>query len=357
MVHYDKLKEFLESTVGMSYFNASKTELITKCPWCEVTKSKSRREHGHCYIKVVKVNDEMPVFNCFKCGEDSTLGRGTLLKLIKFLKGDPKEFITEETLNNSSKTINYNDKKVRNAGAFVLPKVNIDNYKNKLLYLQSRLGITSEFDDINIEGLVLNIKDFIIENEIKLNKMDLEKIDFYDENFIGFVTTRGTILIIRNIDSSSSFRYHKINLTENDNNMFKDFYGYKTGEIVSGTNNILLCEGIFDLLLPLYSSEMQNILPKHFYSAAILGSQYSDSLISVLHYCKLTKCNLTILSDADKQQYYYYKLLDNPFISNLDVYWNKLGNDFGKNPISPTKIKIEKNKKFVKGEKYNGKFK
>jgi hypothetical protein len=326
MIYYDKLKDFLESKLGLAYYNGAKDELVTYCPYCE---PKSKKPHGHCYIKVVSTI-EMPTFYCQKCNEDG--GKGTLTKLIKFLKGNPKQFISEDTLGTIlTKTRDYQRKDFEYY-EYKTVEADPDRYKLKRYYLHSRLGFEYDLDRIN--GLVLNIREFLYENKIELNDTVKKYLDFFETSFVGFITTRGTKLILRNIDPNSDFRYFKIDLVKNT--FFNDFYGFRCGQIKNEINKVILCEGIFDLIVGLNSFELNDIKNTSCFAAAIIGNHYGKIISSVLDYCKLTYSDLVILSDIDNNLYKNLKL--NPMVNNLEVYWNKLGKDFGAKPIEITRM-------------------
>ena len=85
MINWSLLKDELEIKTGLSYYDSRKTELICKCPKCEIG---SKKNKGHLYIQI---NDSAPVFNCFKCGF-----KGNILTLLKFLSIQKENIIQGE---------------------------------------------------------------------------------------------------------------------------------------------------------------------------------------------------------------------------------------------------------------------
>lgn len=332
MVDFESIKKLLEEKTGLAYFNASNTELISICPFCEMG---SRKNHGHLYIKIPRDEREIPVFNCFKCGEDG--GRGTILKLLRYLKSQPKEFISEEVLNFNRTRKNYVTKKTNIDNQ--LHSVNIDDslynkYPNKVQYLKSRLGFGTKIE--RIPNLVFGVEEFINNNNFKLQEKDYRIIKYLEESFVGFLTNRGTKLVLRNIDSTSSFRYYNMQLTENS--VFKDFYGVKLKNNSKNLNTIVLCEGIFDLLVSLRDPCLNEIKNKSIFWAASLGSFFTNLIPSVLDFCKIPISNVIVLSDSDKNMDNYKWLKYNPSVNNCIVYKNKYGSDFGSSPIELVRI-------------------
>jgi|GEM_PF-1505723 len=328
MIDYEGIRKLLEDKIGLARFNSGRSNIISYCPWCE---SDSRKNHGHLYLECTENPNQMPVFHCFKC-EDTNPSKGTLLKLLRFLGVDPKKYISKEILNSkfSERSYSYYKKNVTTTYKHVINEPNFDAYKLKKHYLHSRLGF--EYDLNRVPRLVLNIREFIRENNITLG--DKERfLEFYERSFVGFVSNYGTTLLLRNIDNNSSYRYIKLPLVENKN-FFKDLYSIKWGQTKKGSNTIVLCEGIFDLLVAIDSFELQFLRQNACVWSAILGCGYNNSIASALNESKLTAANVTILSDIDKRETYYYSLIKNPSVIKLEVYWNKHGKDFGKLPIS-----------------------
>jgi hypothetical protein len=330
MVDYTGVRKFLEEKTGLAKFNAGKTNIVTYCPWCETG---SRKNHGHLYLECVSNPKQMPVFHCFKC-EDKNPSKGTLVKLLRILGADPRDYITEETLSSkfTGREYDYHNRNLDICKHRITDQ-NFDGYKLKKQYLHARLGF--DFDLKRIPRLVLNVQRFVNENNIDLGK-NKRFLEYYEKSFIGFVSDYGTILVLRNIDSNSPYRYVKIPLTENKN-FFKDMYSIKNGQTRNNNNTIVLCEGIFDLLVAMNAFELQGLKIGSCLWAATLGCGYRNVIPSVLDRCKLTSSNFVILSDADKKERFYCKFSENPSIINFEVYWNKFGKDFGKLPISITK--------------------
>lgn len=326
MIDYIGIRKLLEEKTGLAKFNAGKTNIISYCPWCELGSTKN---HGHLYLECIDDPIQIPVFHCFKC-EDTNKSKGTLVKLLRFLGTDPKKYISEELLNSKSSERNYNYySKELKIYKHKINDQNFDAYKLKRQYIQSRLGF--DFDINRIPRLIFNIREFIRENKIDLKDKN-RFIEYYEKSFIGFVSDDGTMMILRNIDNNSVYRYVKLPLIENKN-FFKDLYTIKWGQTKKGSNTIILCEGIFDLLVSINNIELQETRNRSCLWASVLGCGYMNAISSALDRCKLTASNFVILSDRDKNENFYHKIKSHPSILNLEVCWNKYEKDFGKLPI------------------------
>jgi len=317
MIYEPEFVGWLNEKTGFAHYNNAKTEIICKCPWCE---SESTKQKGHLYIST-----ENPLFNCFKC--ETT---GIVTKLIRELNGKPKEFVFEKALEFKS---DYSRKEF-SVKSYKIEKQIPDNYKLKTRYLKGRLGSEVNIDDV--PGLILNIEEFLRNNKIHIDDSTKKLLDYLQNSFLGFISCRGNSLVLRNVDSTSNFRYYKIQLGHD--NFFKDFYGIKTGNSNGQVNTIVLCEGPFDLLVASSTSELKEIKDKSCLWAAVLGCGYDKIIPSVLDYCKITAANFVILSDSNKSENHYRRFKKNPSVLNLEIYWNKFGSDFGKKPINLVRV-------------------
>ncbi len=331
MIYKEDFLPWLKDKIGKCYYNGSKTEIITLCPWCE---KDSDKKHGHLYISV-----DDPVFYCQRCGE-----KGIIVKLIHYLQGDFDQLINPHIIEKTSHT--YTKKNLLSTDKTYTFSANsydsqVLNYKEKYNYLSNRIG--KNLDIKKIPGLIFSLKAFIKENQIEVDNWQFKNLDYLDEKFIGFLTTRKTAVILRNCDSSDKYRYYKF-LLGKESSFFIDFYSILSGKINSSLPNIVLCEGVFDLLVPCFNEGLKDLKKNSVMWAATLGKgSFLKTLTSVLNYLKIVKANVNILSDRDVPIYFYNHIKNMPFVNNLNVFYNKLGKDFGCFPIDvmSTEIKLK----------------
>lgn len=328
MKTFDELKLSLKEKCGYCVSNYKKTQLICKCPWCE---KDSTKNHGHLYIYFD--NEKiLPSSWCFKCNIVRNLD-----VILKQYKININEYFTDEVINNKRKRKDicyYED-------ISEIKSLNVINdysnrYKNKILYLQSRLGVNYDLDGIS--GLVFNIIDFINKNNIELDFNKKNKLDLYDSEYVGFLSTLKSSLILRNINvtENNQKRYDIIPLIK-DKRIFRDFYGVTFSDNLNDKKYIVVCEGIFDLLVAKESDEFKNIVKNSISFNAILGSYYKKTILSILNHHKMVKSDIIILSDKDKDLDYYKNLKNQPFINSCKIFWNGYGKDFGEKPIKIVK--------------------
>lgn len=373
-----KLKEL----TGLGYYNGARTEIICRCPFegCELELGKNY-SYGRLYI-----DRENPVFHCFRCQNS-----GSIIKLFRKLNINPYEYIKQEVVTELTSSVyqvrnlfHHKDVSVYARKIFLEKnklnlKINIPQseiYEKKKRYLRNRIGPDTIVE--NIPNLVLNIAGFFYDNHIELTDYDRDLLPYYEKECIGFVGNRGLVLILRSFEG----QYHKISLVKKPSSTvtaadtlcgerehqggrvpvfyYKDFYGVyinspnesslvSSGDVSNSSvgcglhngsvNKVLLTEGVFDLLVGLKHLSDSSVVKECCFAAAALGSYYSETLFSVLDYIRLSYVDLVILSDRDKplDSIEYKKLKESPFVRTLEIYYNKVGHDFGDYPIIPSR--------------------
>jgi len=342
----DELRDKLRELTGLGYMNGARNELICRCPLpnCELEVGKTYN-YGRLYIDAVK----SPVWHCFRCGQS-----GTIFKLLNYLKLDKAEFLNldHEVFKYKGRCVIVNTSNFLPIDIYNNLKVEVpvrERYREKFTYLQGRLGIDSDVE--RIPRIIFNIRDFINDNGIELKERDEQFLEIYESQYIGFLSNRGTVLTLRKAIGEGA-DYHRLQIINSGN--FKDFYGVATGHIKKTINKVVFCEGVFDLLVGIKTYELQNLLKDSCYWAAALGSHYRALLASILDHIKLPYVDVVVLTDRDKKPSdpVFDKLKKSPMVRNLEIYWNKLGHDFGARPIMPVKTVFQQQtfKRFKKKE-------
>ena len=322
---------------------SSNGDIIIPCPYCESGMNKS---HYHCYIK----KDE-PIFHCFYCHESGTINR-----LVKDLTGSHKDlssFIVDSKLKeikegggysywkrhgnnkgNSTLVPNLISPSQRKGKELYLPP--LGDFKLKRIYLQGRLGYLIEPEEI--PGLVFDIISFVNNNNVLVKNRTL--LPYFQSNFIGFVTKHKTKLILRNINSSSSFRYYKMDLVDFSWPLL-DYYEIDGGDRTFSNSTIILAEGIFDILSEKLIDSTGLYKSARLYACG-LSTSYTSLLESVCYDEQLFQVDLRILSDDNIPKYYYEKWLRRVkhLIKSCHIYYNSKGKDFNTFPLHPIQDSI-----------------
>lgn len=318
-IYQDSFKDFLEENLDGKIKISSKN-IICKCPWCDYGKQTSK---DHLYISV-----EFPIFHCFRasCG-----AKGNIKKLILKIAGvdTSDNFVDEKRIKKPSSQIIKSSHQKKNQ--IILPEIRTDIFPNKTLYVRKRLKFVN-INLNNIKGLILDINQFIKINNITINPTLFRIKDYLHTNFIGFLSEHESLVTLRNIDPTASFRFFKLKINDLP---FLDYYKIPGNSKKSKT--VVLAEGIFDI----FSAKEFN-LPNVFLYAAALSSKYTSLLQSIVFYEQEYNLDVIILSDNGIHPNYYRKIkkTNEQIINTCSIYYNKTGKDFNENTITISKIKI-----------------
>lgn len=320
-IFYDQFVDFLRSYLG-DPVRVKSRNIICRCPWCEVS---SNKKHYH-----LNISTEAPIFHCFYAGCNKS---GTISTLIKKIigKDTSENYIDFSKVKELSKSnINLETSKI--LPSVCIPKFEPDQFPYKSLYVKSRLKF-SNISLSSIKGLVFDINKFFQMNESLISDpQSLRLKQFFHENFVGFLTENNSILILRNINSRSKFRYSKIKLFPT---MFFDYYKLNGN---CNNNHIILGEGIFDIFAEHIFNSLGLKDSARLYATA-LSTSYGELIRSIVYHEQIFRVDVSILSDSDVKIYYYQKLKrSSPCIRKMDVYYNKRGKDFNDTPVLAERI-------------------
>lgn len=323
---YKNLQLDIETVTGLCYSGNNGYNLITLCPMCEKERYHTKRSHGHLYI-----GTEAPIFRCFRCQY-----KGIVPKLLSCFGLDFEKYYDKSIFNINWQRFSKDsfENKEINTGINLekSKEFNIEDYLNKESYLRDRIP---NYDNSDKTNIILDIKHFLKVNNIILEK-DEYFLNFIYNNFVGFVSTRKSLLMCRNIDPDSKFRYFKISLKDI---YFKDFFSY---ELNPESKTIVMCEGIFDLFNVIQHSSLKHVLDNSRIISTALNNEYVKTLISTLDYVKLTHVDVIILSDKDVTEDKYMNIFYNNAVKSLTLYYNSEDKDFGTGNINPVKVPIKK---------------
>jgi hypothetical protein len=320
-IYQDEFVDYLKANLG--YVKVTSKNIITKCPWCEYKKEK---DHYHLHIGL-----EAPIFHCF---HGSCEVGGILKKLIRKIEGHDisEQFIDKDTLINFKKKKILVDKEI-NKFDVKLPEVNSKVFPLKDLYLKKRLKF-SNISPSSIKGLIYNTNDFLDLNQIPIDHSLFRIKDYLHSNFVGFLTENKSMVIFRNMDETSPFKFYKLVVQESN---FVDYYKIMGNKI--GSNHIVLAEGVFDI----FTSKIFDFLNTDIkLYASVLSANYPAIIQSIVFNEQIFRPDLTILSDRGIPLEYYKKVkkFNNHIINKMVVYYNKTGKDFNSMSINPVKYLI-----------------
>ncbi len=322
-IYQDSFKDFLEENLG-SKIKINNNNIICKCPWCDLGK-KTSKDHLWASLNI-------PIFNCFRAGCNA---KGHIRKLILKIKGSDisDSFIDKKRIKKSTIIIDNSKQKKE----IKLPEIRTDIFPNKTLYTKKRLKFAN-IDLKYIKGLIFDVNQFIQINNISINPTLFKIKEYLHTNFVGFLSEHASLIIFRNIDPTSTFRFFKLQL---DNNKIPFLDYYKIPGPAKDSKTIILGEGVFDI----YSIKLfdfLNINNKVRLFAAPFSAKYASLIQSLVFYEQEYRLDIIILSDNGIYPEYYRKIKkeNEHIINTCSVYYNKSGKDFNTMKVTPVKVMI-----------------
>lgn len=297
----DKYKYFLLSKIPSAKIVSGGREINCRCMYC--SDSKNIRK-GHFYISIPK-EDEPSKFNCFKC---SASGWVTTQKLIDWGIYDP-EIAVE---------LNAHNKKVMKSPYYMMSSMKYNSFnikydfitddaltRYKLDYINKRLGTSLEYNDCIREKIVLNIKDVLKRNPIKLTRGE-SIIECIDSSFIGFLSYDNAKLNLRNLEinqlpKSIDRRYINYNVVEKEDST-QSFYCIPNSVNLASPDAIKvhIAEGPFDIL-SIYHNLRKDLYQSLYIS--VTGKGYKGIIRFCLMTLGLINVEFHIYPDMDVENY------------------------------------------------------
>lgn len=320
-IYQDEFVDYLKANLG--YVKITSKNIVVPCPWCEYKKEK---DHYHLHIGL-----DVPIFHCFHglC----EVG-GILKKLLRKIEGHDisDQFIDKDAIKNLKRKKILTDKEV-NKFDVKLPEINSKTFPLKDLYLKKRLKFSNISTSL-IKGLIYDVNSFISINQIPVDHNLFRVQEYLHSNFVGFLTDHKSMVIFRNMDETSPFKFYKLIVQQSN---FVDYYKLLGNKI--SCNHIVLAEGVFDI----FTSKIFDFLKTNIkLYASVLSANYPAIIQSIVFNEQIFRPDITILSDRGIPLKYYQKVkkFNNHIINKMVVYYNKTGKDFNSRYINPVKYLI-----------------
>lgn len=332
---YEKLSSNIDTYIR--YLSYSK-EIVMRCPFCGDSIKHSNK--GHLYIGE---NNLAFLYHCKRaeCNATGIVNKSFLESLnitdINLISDIHKHNININ-FNNTNQKIGTIKNNINSYSSYNFDnmELKLENY-NKLKYIQNRLYIDEIKEDIfsldlNKYRIILSPKHFIdfFNLRNKLNKFQLNKIDYIDKVSIGFLNMNGTCISFRSIYDDADFRYLKFNLGN-----IVDVYSIKNElDLCYKTPIINISEGSFDIINISYRLKDQFNFDKNDIFLASNGADYRNKIEYMAKYLGLVNFNIRIFRDNDKSINSIIKQFNKSIFRNsIEVYYNTLGKDYSEDKL------------------------
>jgi hypothetical protein len=339
------LYNYLKPKLKVCRLTGKKDETIIRCIFCGDSAKDPFK--GHMYIQ----NKAPFKYYCQRCTSKGIVNQNFLLKLnvtdyeliakVNKSLADYQKKLSYKYGNE----INYFNNKVLD----FLPKAYTGLENSKIKYVQDRLGIELEEDDLDRYKMIVNFKDFLQHNRIDISKRvktprDNELFAKLQNHCVGFLSTDKNTIVFRSLDEDKTgFRYHNYSLFP-DAIDSKKFYSIKKKiDLSLSEHKIIMTEGILDII-----GVYNHIFNKD--DEPLYISNNGKSFLFVLDYLaslSLLNVDIEIYSDKDVNlKFYEYVMKENKLakFNGINVFYNQIDKDYG---VMREKIKLSQAVKLI----------
>lgn len=319
-------------------------EILMRCRYCSDSVNQSS---AHMYVKL-PYDDNIMLFNCFKCHTKGIVTHKTLLDW--GIYDDVNIMVEVSKYNTKVSKLDKNRKYVDKDVYVLYNKMITDNKLSeiKLKYINKRLGTSLSYEDLLEKKIILNLLDLLNSNNISKYSRHENIINQLDQNFIGFISQDNAFINMRNltpgkVDKRIDFRYVNYSIFEKYDNSQK-YYTLPTTIDLSNPNRIKIhiAEGPFDILSIYYNLRKDN---NNCIYSSILGSGYLNICKHFINTMKLINIEFHIYIDADVNYNTVNEIRDLCYVFQIPFYLHRnLYNgekDFGV-PIDRIQEQIER---------------
>lgn len=333
MTNYDlTVYNYLKTLVSPCKLTVSNDETTIRCPFCG--DSKKSKYSMHMYIQ----NKPPFKYYCQRCNASGIANS----KLIGLLNGNDAGIINY--LGNTYNTYisNLNKKYGRSINriqdkdySYEVPNIDSEIPSKNIKYIEDRLGIKLDTDDISRYKIVLDMVEFYNVNNIKSEESEYRSLNKLNQEYFKYMLSDNTIMNCRDMTGKNKRKHIKQRL-------YKGYEGSSTRMYSISNNvnlenevfNIHIAEGFFDIISiynHIHNTKMED--NDLFVSCNSKGYKYVlDHLFSE----GITNMNINIYSDKDvkPKDFTGNYMLGNcipALINDADIYYNNNPNekDFG----------------------------
>lgn len=341
----NNLKELL-LTMPRAHYASSDREISFRCPFC--MDSKSNPYTTSFSVNVDPNSENFGRYHCFRanCGVSGVLN-DEFFDLINLtdhrIRRDFSSFLKNKpSQSRSSKIIGDTyHREIKNT-------INSLYDISKLEYVNSRLGLNLNVDDIYSLKMNLNIGELYKFNHIDISDKDVKYFKSLMDYGLVFISTYNDYVIIRDTsdDNKLKVRYRNIPIFGRDNCIRKAYTIPSEIDLLSiEPVEINICEGPFDILGVFFHLKKKNRKNKLYIAAC--GANIPSTLLFYIKQYGLIHCKINIFSDNDISIDKYNSLykLKNYLTSesHITIYYNKLYKDWG---VTKDMIKLQKHELF-----------
>jgi len=328
---YDlRIYEFLKNKgLHIVRLTSRHDETLIRCPFCG---DSINQDSAHLYIK----NEPPFKFYCQKCNTTGTFNNKMMTELglysNEFSKMLDEVYINYKTKINIKYGDSYNNYFKQTKELIYLPNQYDELEMKKIDYFESRMGFELFEEDISRFKIILNLNDFINNNELNIRDTKfLNEINYLNNSTFSFLLNDNNSLNNRFITGNSKYRYKNIKLFQEELGFSRKFYTIQNNvNLKRDTFKIILTEGAFDII-----SVYHNIYNRNMDDATIFAGVNGKSYPFTLNYIMklgILNADVYIYSDKDVPISFYKKIKKYNILlkyNGVNIFYNKIGKDYG----------------------------
>ena len=335
-------QNILEELLLLPYANYDniRHQLMVRCPFCG--DSVKHHDSTHFGIKINPSDIKEPIlFHCFRCNIGGFMDSRTM-RLLGSYNMEVNNSLYEINRNATrlnGKSLSMNDSLIK----MKIPEVVINERSlKKHEYIEKRLGLKLDINDLAQKKVIYNFGNLLKENNFNKVNCSAEMAKMLQEDYVGFLSAKNEYINFRDT-GNNKMRWYIYNVAGRIDNTRK-FY-IMPNKIDLFTKDMIIiniCEGAFDALgiyYHIFDKESTEML----YVAAC-GAGFLSVLKYIIGMGITCNVDINIFSDADRGPGFYKKLYKklNPWVNNINLYYNRKSKDYGvtKNEIELIKKRI-----------------
>lgn len=299
----DKVRDLLLTIPSAKLVSGGK-EINLRCRYCPDSRNLNS---AHMYINLGYNNTPM-YHNCFKCHSKGILTYEKLLEWTQSIDIDAAvEMINyNKSILSMPQNRRFKDSEIYKLYNDTISETQLSYYKLK--YINDRLGVNLDFNELLKRKIVLNIGDLLDRNKITSYTRHDNIMRELNDNFLGFISEDNAFINLRKATNNPV--YKGIDKRYVVYNIFNKFDNSRKNYIMPCNINMYdikrikvhIAEGPFDILSIFYNlrqDEYNNIY------CAITGNSYLNMCKHFINTLKLINIEFHIYPDNDVEDYIF----------------------------------------------------
>lgn len=294
----ERLKNFLLKKFPDAKLVSGKRQIAMRCRFCG--DSQKDRTATHFYISL-GLDNKPPMYHCFKCQESGIVTPKLLKNLVDCsddidllldIKNDNNDLLKKGFIKKDNHIFHrlYNN--------IIDSKLN----RFKLDYINRRLGLNLNYNNIYQDKIILNLLDVLNYNHIDKFSRPIKNMEELSSYFIGFLSMDNGFVNLRNLAKPNTvskyvdYRYVNYNIFDSLENS-RRYYTIPTNCNILYTIDIHIAEGPFDILSIFYNLRNANRI-QNIYTAA-KGKAYTNVIKLYIEEYGIMNANIHLYVDND----------------------------------------------------------